>query len=53
VKGQKGVDGKNITKVELNRKNFVARVRNFVKDLEKNEGENLRRILNLVDENRL
>jgi|GEM_PF-2987457 len=49
---KKVMDEKIITEIEINRKNFVARVRNFVKDLEIRERKNLRRILTVLDENR-
>jgi len=49
---RKAVDEKILREIEIDRENFVARVRNFVKDLEARERRNLRRILTVLDENR-
>jgi len=49
---RKAVDEKILREIEISRENFVARVRNFVKDLEARERRNLRRILTVLDENR-
>ncbi len=48
----RGLEEGGISNIEVNRKNFVSRVRNFIKDLEAREKKNLRRILTVLDENR-
>ncbi len=49
---RRAIDKKTMTEIGINRKNFVGRVRNFIKDLEIRERKDLRRILTIVDENR-
>lgn len=48
---EKKVDEKSISAIEVCRRNFVARVRNFIANIEKNERRNLKKIIKIMEEN--